>query len=415
MPYTRSGASPAQPGTSPTPGSPALGSVRGAPSSPLGEIPRSAFAIRLADRSTYRSTWSELAARNCSRVGAARPATAAPRALEARPAFRQLPTDKFFAIIDARFPKAGADEDQSELAGSLRQLRASVAEQEEERLHLLTAAGAAPPRSDAGGDPLLGGNAERGWGRLPAAHEEMMLAVQPGDAPELLAAQQYELAAAAFLRGMAEQPRLHEQHAAGFRHALQQLRWRDPRYAGRLGQRLVRCTVHTSHKAYEVVEDVQSGQLVWPSAPNELLAAAMGRRASSASAAAEAGAGEGGAAPERLFQSRARTAHSSDGWSGRGESYAYAPSAQLAPVRQTGNNQERPLRPPNAARAQALWNAREGGRNFDIISGVEKSLRCTAPETIDMRRAHESIVAAAEARDTVWAGGLGRHAPGLRP
>lgn len=126
-------------------------------------------------------------------------------------------------------------------------------------------------------------------------------------------------------------------------------------------------------------------------------------------------AGEGGAAPERLFQSRARTAHSSDGWSGRGESYAYAPSAQLAPVRQTGNNQERPLRPPNAARAQALWNAREGGRNFDIISGVEKSLRCTAPETIDMRRAHESIVAAAEARDTVWAGGLGRHAPGLRP
>lgn len=114
---------------------------------------------------------------------------------------------------------------------------------------------------------------------------------------------------------------------------------------------------------------------------------------------------------EKLFQSRARTAHSVDAWSSRGEAYALCPSVNLHPLRQPSNNQERVVRPHDEARAQRIWNAKEGGRNFDIISGVEKTVRCTVPERIDLRRAHESLVAAANAKATTWAGGLGRYGP----
>lgn len=123
-----------------------------------------------------------------------------------------------------------------------------------------------------------------------------------------------------------------------------------------------------------------------------------------------AGAGSGGAR-ERLFQSRARAPHSADAWGSRGESYEFAPSAKSHPVRLPGNTQERPLRPPGGARAEANHNAREGGRNWDIISGVEKSVRCAGPERLDRWRAHESHFAAANAAASKWPGGLGKYGP----
>ncbi|KAJ1625343.1 hypothetical protein T492DRAFT_238116 [Pavlovales sp. CCMP2436] len=115
---------------------------------------------------------------------------------------------------------------------------------------------------------------------------------------------------------------------------------------------------------------------------------------------------------ERMFQSRARAPHSGDTWGGRGEGYIYSPSAGAVQVRQPANNQERMLVPHDPVRAQAMWNAKEGGRNWDIISGVDKSIRCTVPERFGpMHRTHESHFAAAEAAQTKWGGGLGRFGP----
>lgn len=112
----------------------------------------------------------------------------------------------------------------------------------------------------------------------------------------------------------------------------------------------------------------------------------------------------------RLFQGRARTAFSQDLFSGRGESFVYAPSTGSHPLRQAHNNQEKRLVEPSAARAQALWNASAGGREFDIISGARNAFACTVPERIEYRKGHESHFALANSKAVGWGGGLGRYA-----
>eukprot|EP00304_Pavlova_gyrans_P004023 CAMPEP_0206038554 /NCGR_PEP_ID=MMETSP1466-20131121/4189_1 /ASSEMBLY_ACC=CAM_ASM_001126 /TAXON_ID=44452 /ORGANISM="Pavlova gyrans, Strain CCMP608" /LENGTH=428 /DNA_ID=CAMNT_0053413153 /DNA_START=10 /DNA_END=1293 /DNA_ORIENTATION=+ len=107
-------------------------------------------------------------------------------------------------------------------------------------------------------------------------------------------------------------------------------------------------------------------------------------------------------ATEKIFQSRARAPFSGDAWGSRGEGYIVAPAARTHPLRQPGNNQERVLLPPDPVRIQALVNARQAGRNFDIITGVEKTYKCTVPERQDRWRAHESHIAAANSKATTW-------------
>ncbi|KAG8468475.1 hypothetical protein KFE25_013558 [Diacronema lutheri] len=272
---------------------PSRGSAVGAASvSSMSSLPPRALSIRFADRAAFRAEWSALAARHRSRTGPdTRPQSAPAPVAERKAPFTPMATVDFFAMLDARWKKEASYGHTPELEATLRLLKHSVLLRQQELLASRDGAGAdadgaARARSSsASASDLADDDADMAWGQLPAMDEEMMRSVQPEDARELLRAQQYELAAAAFLRGMRDEPHLLDRHAAGFSYALQQLRWHDPRYAGRFDTRLTQRTVRTANPlvaSYRLIEERRTGQLVRPLADRPTTDGRVGYRTSAA-------------------------------------------------------------------------------------------------------------------------------------
>lgn len=291
-----------EPGVRPHSAVPSRGSAFGSTTTALSasRLPPRALAIRHADRAAFRSEWSTLASCHRSRTGPeVRPVSAPVHVPERKAPFQLMPREEFFAWLDGRWQKEQAYGHTAELQSSLRMLKQSVLMQQQERARL-EAAMQSPAANEAQAedakpwDPAYDeDDANYALDELPEMDEGMMRSVEPSDAFELLRAQQYELAAAAFLRGTQEEPKLYSQHAAGFRFAVQQLRWQDPRYAGRFNTRVERRTVHTANpiaKSYQLLVDSQTGQLVRPLQDKEkdMLKARVGYRTTKEDEAEEA-------------------------------------------------------------------------------------------------------------------------------
>lgn len=105
------------------------------------------------------------------------------------------------------------------------------------------------------------------WASLPPPDPSLMAAVEPGDGEILLEQGHYDLAAAAFWRGMADVPGRFRHFEAGYRLALRHLRYVHPLYSRRFETSLVDTRVRTAFPPdtdYWRTECRSTGQLVRP-------------------------------------------------------------------------------------------------------------------------------------------------------